>query len=243
MAVGTATARGSAVAGRSIGEADGAGEVAFTAFAVFSGSAVFLALAVPFFFVFDSFFAADFFFADLDFAGSLDDFFVEADGLDVGLGVASALSDSFFCAAFVFGLGDVSGVDEAPGLDVSLGFGFALGFGVGEGVALFFSFLVFGDGLGDALTSRVLRNGSRVRASSSLSCARMTAPIMALSVKMIASQMRKRGTAERNRGREGFKLPALQWQLRPSQSAPVRDAGLRSICRRAAEANKSDTSR
>jgi hypothetical protein len=156
------TARGGGAVGRSIGVAIGLGETAFTAFGIFSGvEACFafapLVLAVPFFFGGASFFATDFFFVDLDFAVELDDFFgldeIDGSGVSIDFGFASSPSDSFFFTDFAFGIALVS-----------LGFVFL---GADEGVVFPFDFFAFGDGAGDASTSRVLRNCSRLRSSSS----------------------------------------------------------------------------
>lgn len=163
--VGAITARGGGAVGRSIGVAIGFGETAFTAFGIFSGVGVCftfasLVLAIPFFLGVASFFATDFFLVDLDFAIELDVFFDlgEADGSGVSLdfGFASSASDSFFFEDFAFGV--------ALGSVVSLVFAF---FDSVEGVVLLLGFFAFGDAVGDASVSRVLRNCSRLRSSSS----------------------------------------------------------------------------
>lgn len=161
----TTTARGGGAVGRSSGVAFGLGETAFTVFGIFSDAAVSFALvpfvlAVPFFFGVASFFANDFFLVALDFAIELDDFFdlEEAEGSGVSLDdfdLASSASGSFFFADFGFGV--------ALGSAVSLGFGFL---DVEEEVVLLFGFFVFGDAVGNASASRVLRNFSRLLSSS-----------------------------------------------------------------------------
>jgi hypothetical protein len=238
--VGAITARGGGAVGRSIGVAIGLGETAFTAFGIFSGVGVCFAfaplvLAIPFFFGVASFFATDFFLVDLDFAVELDGFFDlgEADGSGVSLDFASSASDSFFFDDFAFGV--------ALGSVVSLVFAF---FDAGEGVALLFGFFVFGDAVGDASASRVLRNCSRLRASSSFPWAQRYVPIIALSANAIVSQIRKRATAaERNRPGVVFKRPAAREELELWSRVPVRGAGSRLTYRQEARANRSDTSR
>jgi hypothetical protein len=99
-------------------------------------------------------------------------------------------------------LGDSFGPGDALDSGVSLGFVFAF-FGVGVGVALLFAFFLgVGDGVGDSAS--VTSGKSRPLRGLSLSWALRYAPIMALSAKMIAIQMRKRGTSERNRPRDAF---------------------------------------
>ena len=165
VGAGATTARGGGAVGCSIGVAIGLGEIAFTAFGILSGAGVCFAfaplvLAIPFFFGVASFFATDFFFVDLDFAVELNDFFDfgEADdsGVSLDFGFVSSASDSFFFDDFAFGV--------ALGSVVSLGFAFL---DADEGVALLFGFFAFGDAVGDASASRVLRNCSRLRSSSS----------------------------------------------------------------------------
>lgn len=239
-----------------MGAADEPGEVALAAFGVFSDEDVSFALAadvllVPFFFAVGSFFTVDFFLADLDFADGLGDFFglgeVDGSGFSVDFGVVSSLSVFFFFVDFACGedLGDFFGEGELPGSGVSLGFAFA--FGVDDGLALLFGFFAFGlavgDGVGDESTARALRNCSRLRASSSVFCARMSVPTIALIARAMVIQMRKRATAaERNRPGDVFKRPASR-QLRSTPSClPVRDAKSRSTCRPRAGENRSDTS-
>lgn len=153
--------RGGGAVGRSIGVAIGLGTTAFTAFGILSGVGISfvlapLVLAVPFFFDVASFFADVFFLVDLDFAVELGDFFGlgEADGSGVSLdfGFASSASDSFFFDDFAFGVAFAS--------TVSPGFAF-----LDEEVVLLFGFFPFGDAVGDASASRVLRNCSRLRSS------------------------------------------------------------------------------
>ena len=196
-AVGTATARGNGTVGRSIGDGDDV-NLALAAFGVFSGPGDSSGFATFFFFDAAPFFAASFFFAAFAFAAGLGDFLAfegaEASGNFFGVGVASSSAAVFFFSS----LDD----REALGRGVSLGFAFAF-FGVGEGVALFFAFFAFGEGVGDASVSGVLTNGSRFGLPS-LSCAQRYAPISALIAKVIAMQMRKRGTAERNRDQTAF---------------------------------------
>lgn len=222
---GATTARGGGAVGRSIGVAIGFGETAFTAFGIFSDAALSFALAVPFFFGVVSFFASDFFLVDLDFAIGLDDFF--------GFGFAFSVSDSFCFTDFAFGVAFAS--------VVSLGFAFLDSV---EEVVLLFDFFALGDAVGDVSASRVLRNCSRLRSSSSFPWAQRYVPIIALSANTIVSQIRKRATAaERNRPGAVFKQPAVREEPEPGPCVPGHDAGSRLTCRREAGANRSDTSR
>src|ERR1019366_2160293 len=124
---------------------------------------------------------------------------------------------------------------------VSLGFAFL---DADEGVALLFGFFAFGDAVGDASASRVLRNCSRLRFSPSSRGAQRNVPIIALSANEIVSQIRKRATAaERNRPGVVFKRSAAREELELLPRVPARGAGSRLIYRREAGANRSDTSR
>lgn len=250
---GTASARGAGAVGRSTGVAEDFGSAAFAGFGVFSGSGVFFCFAAAFglevFFL-----AADFFFAAFGFFGvvlgdsvGLGD---AAVGSGVSLGFGFGDGDTGFFPAglcgdafdFALGLGDSSGVD----LDVGEGLFcvFALRF-VDFGLAV-----GLGDSCGDGeaavrVSSRAFRNSSRLRLSSSLTCARRSVLIIALSATAVASQGRKRTTAaERNREKSAFKPPALQGPVvSTSPHVHVRGEGSRSIFHREEEANKSDTSR
>jgi hypothetical protein len=66
---------------------------------------------------------------------------------------------------------------------------------------LVFAFFALGDGVGDASVARHLPDGL---GDASSSCAQRYAPVNAPIEKMIAMQMRKRGTAERNRDQTAF---------------------------------------
>lgn len=243
--MGIAPARGKGAVGRSIGAGAELVDVAPVAFGVFSGCGVasVFSFAVLFFLAVAPFFAVDFFFVDFDFAVGLGDFFGLADadisGVSLGFGDDSWPSDVFSFTVFAFAAepGDSFGLGDELGSGVSAGFGFAFAFGVGEGVALLLAFFFFGDGVGEVSVSRVLRNCSRLR-SSSLSCALRYAPTMAPREKMTASQMRKRGTPERNRPRDGFKQPAWPTPLQAFELVHVRGAKSHSTCRREAGTDK-----
>ena len=234
-------ARGSGAVGRSTGDGNTRVDSAFFGVGVFSGLGVFSGAGDAFFlFRFPVgvglFFAVDFFFT-----------------LAVALGVEFAFS-SIGRSAFGVRRSAFSLVadDWFSASGVSLGFAFDFGFGVGLAFLLadFFA-LRFGVGLGDSSesdeTARVFRNCSRLRFSSSLTCARRTVPRIALSAITVASQRRKRTTAaQRNRASSAIKQPASLEQLRaspPHARAGVRAAGWRLIYRQAAATNTSDTSR
>ena len=249
---GTASARGAGAVGRSTGVAEDFGSAAFAGFGVFSGSGVFFCFAAAFglevFFL-----AADFFFAAFFFGVGLGDSVGLGDaavGSGVSLGFGFGDGDTGFFPAglcgdafdFALGLGDSSGVD----LDVGEGLFcvFALRF-VDFGLAV-----GLGDSCGDGeaavrVSSCAFRNSSRLRLSSSLTCARRSVLIIALSATAVESQGRKRTTAaERNREKSAFKPPALQGPVvSTSPHVHVRGEGSRSIFHREEEANKSDTSR
>jgi hypothetical protein len=204
VGVGTAIARGNPAGAGAIGVSDGLGDGALAALAGFSGSdsssrlgEAFFALA--FLIGVAPFFPADFFF-------------------DFGLGLACGdfvdFAEVTSGVSFGFGFGVCSSSDGLCFFDLGLGVG------VGEGLfcVLGLCLVAFGFGLGDSLSERdeslptscwVFKNSSRLRFSSSLTCARSSVARSALSAITVPSHRRKRTTAaERNRGDRAFKLAA-----------------------------------
>ncbi len=238
-------ARGSGAVGRSTGDGNTRVDSAFFGVGVFSGLGVFSG-AGDAFFLFRFPVGVGLFFA-------VDFFFTLAVALGVELAFSSIRRSAFGVRGSAFSL--VAG-DWFSASGVSVGFAFDFGFGLGFGVGLAFLLadffaLRFGVGLGDSSesdeTARVFRNCSRLRFSSSLTCARRTVPRIALSAITVTSQRRKRTTAaQRNRASSAIKQPASLEQLRaspPHARAGVRAAGWRLIYRQAAATNTSDTSR
>jgi hypothetical protein len=250
LGFGTATARGAGGVACPAGEDFGA--VAFSGLGVFSGFGVdfpdfplrvVLDFAVSFF--------VDFFFANFGFGVGLGDSSAsDEDGFASGVSVDFVDGDAGFFPARVRA--------DAVGFGVGLGDSVGVVFGVGEGLFVGFGFRFddFGLGLGlgdwsgdedlvERASSRVFRNSSRLRFSSSLTWARRSVVKIALSARAVASQTRKRTTAaERNREKNAFKPPARQGRL-VSTSGPVHVRGerSRSIFRQGEETDRSDTSR
>ena len=201
--VGTAIPRGNPAGAGAIGVSDGLGDGALAALAGSSDSDSSSRLGEGFFALafligVAPFFPTDFFF-------------------DFGLGLA--------CGDFVDFAEVTSGVSLGFGFGVSSSsdglrfFDLGLAVGVGEGLfcALGLCLVAFGFGLGDSLSegdeplwaSCVFKNSSRLRFSSSLTCARSSVARSALSATTVPNHRRKRTTAaERNRGDRGFKLAA-----------------------------------
>jgi hypothetical protein len=207
LAVGTAMARGNPAGAGAIGVSDGLGDGALAALAGVSDSdspsrlGEAFAFALAFLIAVAPFFPTDFFF-DFGLGLALGDFvdFAEVtSGVSLGFGLGFGVSSSSDGLCF-FDLG--------------------LAVGVGEGLfcALDLCLVAFGFGLGDSLSEGdeslrasccVFKNSSRLRFSSSLTCARSSVARTALSATTVPNHRRKRTTAaERNRGDRGFKLPA-----------------------------------
>ena len=207
LGVGTAIARGNPAGAGAIGVSDGLGEGALAAFAGFSDSdspsplGEAFAFAPAFLIGVVPFFPTDFFF-------------------DFGLGLACGDFVDFAEATSGVSLGFGLGFGVSSSSDGLCFFDLAVAVGVGEGLfcALGLCLVAFGFGLGDFLSEGdeslrasccVVKNSSRLRFSSSLTCARNSVARRALSATTIPNHRRKRITAaERNRGDRAFKLAA-----------------------------------
>ena len=205
VGVGTAIARGNPAGAGAIGVSDGLGDGALAALAGFSDSdspsrlGEAFAFALAFLIGVAPFFPTDFFF-------------------DFGLGLA--LGDFVDFAEVTSGVSLGFGFGVSSSSDGLCFFDLGLAVGVGEGLfcVLGLCLAAFGFGLGDSLSERdeslrascwVFKNSSRLRFSSSLTCARSSVARSALSATTVPNHRRKRTTAaERNRGDRAFKLAA-----------------------------------